>query len=281
MRQLCICADDFGFSPAIDAGIVQLVAKGRLQAVSCMTQSRHWLDSAATLLPYHQQVDIGLHLNLTQQFQNTSKAMVLPLPRLMLHSALRRLDRHALEETIEQQWNLFVQVSGRPPDFIDGHQHVHQFAQVREVLLAFLQRKQFAGWVRSLAHVVALPGTRLKSLILTSLGADRLAQLCARQAVVQNQQFCGIYAFDQAEQYPRMMQQWVQQITANALLMCHPAQPDAQQAPDDPIVAARQQEFAYLCSDDFAQLISQQQVRLAPMSALLGLSSKTSRLLER
>lgn len=49
------------------------------------------------------------------------------------------------------QLERFIQLMGRWPDFIDGHQHVHQFPLIRKAMMAvYEQRLQSpAVWVRS------------------------------------------------------------------------------------------------------------------------------------
>ena len=50
------------------------------------------------------------------------------------------------------QWNHFIEATGKTPDFVDGHQHVHQFPVIRDVLVEFLNQQRFDGWVRNLDH---------------------------------------------------------------------------------------------------------------------------------
>ena len=72
---------------SVDQGIADLAQRGRLSAVSCMTQgpSLHanapWLDG----LP----VDLGLHLNFTESFGKSE--FHLPLSRLIVASYLLSL----------------------------------------------------------------------------------------------------------------------------------------------------------------------------------------------
>src|SRR6185312_11376957 len=63
---IVLCADDYGQAPAISQGIINLIEKGRLSATSCMVNSDYWAEHAKWLLPYQQQIDIGLHFNLTE-----------------------------------------------------------------------------------------------------------------------------------------------------------------------------------------------------------------------
>ena len=68
MKRLILCADDFGQSAAISNGILQLVAAGRLQAVSCLTESPVWPAMARELKALGTSHQTGLHFNLTHGF---------------------------------------------------------------------------------------------------------------------------------------------------------------------------------------------------------------------
>ena len=84
-----LCADDYGFSPGVSSAIRDLIDRGRLSATSCMTMSPFWPDHASWLKPYADQVDVGLHLTLTDHrplgpMPRTAPAGRLPpLPVLM------------------------------------------------------------------------------------------------------------------------------------------------------------------------------------------------------
>ena len=60
----------------------------------------------------------------------------------------RRLDPAALADEIASQVREFVDAFGRAPDFIDGHQHVHLFPQVRDALLEVAKEAAPDAWVR-------------------------------------------------------------------------------------------------------------------------------------
>ncbi|MDP3303450.1 MAG: ChbG/HpnK family deacetylase, partial [Methylotenera sp.] len=46
MKSLIVCADDYAQSPAIDAGIIQLIQQNRISAASCMVLSPRWAEAA-------------------------------------------------------------------------------------------------------------------------------------------------------------------------------------------------------------------------------------------
>ena len=76
-------------------------------------------------------VAIGLHVTLTAPFRPLTRdfapARDGAFPRLaplMARAFLGRLDRAKLAAEIAAQLAAFAAAFGRPPDFVDGHQHV-------------------------------------------------------------------------------------------------------------------------------------------------------------
>jgi predicted glycoside hydrolase/deacetylase ChbG (UPF0249 family) len=262
MKALTLCADDYALSPPVSAGILALARSGRLQAVSCMTDSPRWAIDGPALadLPG---VQVGLHLNFTEAFANA--APVLPLGRLIVACWLRRLDEAAVRASVQRQYRRFVEVMGRAPAFVDGHQHVHQFPQIREALLAELAAQGFTGWVRSLAGLRGSPGMAIKILILRLLGASELARRCHAAGLRSNPHFAGVYDFDPRADYRRLMRGWLRKSPDATLIMCHPAEAGA----PDGIGPARAHELAYLQSSTFAEDCAAHSVQLKTLSEIL------------
>ena len=65
-RVLMLCADDFGLDTGISIAIARLARAGRLNAVSCISNSEGWLEDAAWLSGLPASVNLGLHFNLTE-----------------------------------------------------------------------------------------------------------------------------------------------------------------------------------------------------------------------
>ena len=139
-RMLALCADDFGLTPGISAGIAELARARRLTAVSCITNSPHWAKAATRLEGLPATVEVGLHFNLTEgrplsrhlrkRWPSSSG-----LAALILRAHLGLLPRRALSSEAHAQLAAFIVARGVPPQFIDGHQHVHHLPGVRELLL--------------------------------------------------------------------------------------------------------------------------------------------------
>lgn len=271
MVALIISADDYGQSAAIDQAIVALIRQGRLTATSCMSLSPRW-PSAAKLLTaeVRRMADIGLHLDFTQYSQTLRHQH----PQLVMRSLLRSLDKQQIRANIAQQLDSFEAALDAPPDYVDGHQHVHQLPQIRDLLLQELQAR-YEGqlpWIR-----ISRPqGDGLKGNIIAALGAKRMQQQARARGFRTSDLLLGVYGFDQGlPDYGMKLQRWlnIAKIEAEqgrqAALMCHPGmsaesedvvrESDNQQykidAVTDPIAQARPMEYQALSSLAFGEML--------------------------
>ena len=136
-KAIGICADDFGLEAGVNEGILQLVAQGRLSAVSCLTQGASFRQDSAKLASMD--VDIGLHLNFTEAL--TGSDIVQPVVKLILQAYSQALSIDRVRAQINQQFDLFEEHVGRSPEFVDGHEHVHQLPVIREALVTVLKNR--------------------------------------------------------------------------------------------------------------------------------------------
>ncbi|WP_404300705.1 ChbG/HpnK family deacetylase [Alicycliphilus denitrificans] len=256
-RGFILCADDFALHPLVDEAVLRLAQAGRLSATSCMSTAPRWRAAAPLLLPLRPRLQVGLHFNLTEGHGGAHGAR--PLGRLLAAAYARRLSAARLRAAWRAQLDAFEDAMGAAPDFIDGHQHVHQLPGVRQALLAELQAR-YAGrampWVRSTVPAGAL-WRDPKAAVIALLGGWSCTRQLARAGVAMNRGFGGVYGFDasSAEAYGAHMQAWLGQVGGGSLLMCHPA---AGEVPGDAIGRQRPVEFAYLMSDAFARDLERQ-----------------------
>ncbi len=262
---IALCADDYAQHQGVDDAVCTLLASARLSAVSCMSDAPRWQAQAAPRLRELDSADagfdIGLHLNLTESYG----AGPISLARLIARCYAGRLDKHALHATLTRQFDAFEQAMGRAPDFIDGHQHVHQLPQVRGVVLDLLAQRYPGApiWVR---NTLPAPGLRgVKTGVLTLLGGATLAHTLKARGVPSNVGFGGVYGFDTPD-YAGQFARWLGHAQAGMLLMCHPGSaPDAH----DPISAQRLVEYDFFRSAQFPAMMEAAGVRLAALSTLL------------
>jgi predicted glycoside hydrolase/deacetylase ChbG (UPF0249 family) len=261
---IALCADDYAQNPQIDAGILSLLAAQRLSAVGCFSESPHWREQAGPALREQAAaVDVGLHFNLTHGFAEPAPYA---LRSLILRSLFTRLDAKWLHQRLHAQLDAFEAGYGSAPAFIDGHQHVHQFPGVRQVLLKVLEDRygDRPVWVRN--TVPASPRWRGKPQLLKLLGGAMTATALRAMGIHSNHGFAGVYGFDRPD-YAACFAEWLQAATPGMLIMCHPAAAVADGG-DDSIAAQRVIEYRFLASPQFLAMLHDAGVVLAPLSQM-------------
>lgn len=271
-RRLSVCADDFGLTPAISAVIAELAWRGRLSAVSCLVTASPWRAQANRLLPLPRTVERGLHFNLTEGRPLSPALRDLwplfpPLPRLLRDACLHRLPLPAIAAEWRAQWQAFVDGTGRLPDFVDGHQHVHQLAGVRGIVLEGIAAAGGPVAVRNTGQPAG-PAGALKRAVIRATGGRALQAELRRRGVPHNAVLLGAYDFRDAD-YRALVRRWLDRApSAGGLLFCHPG---GGRDAADPIAAAREREAAYLGGDAFLADLQEAGFSLGP--AWLGRSS--------
>jgi predicted glycoside hydrolase/deacetylase ChbG (UPF0249 family) len=253
-RAIVLCADDYALHPLVDDAVEQLTRAARLSATSCMTTSPHWRASAPRLAALRPRLAVGLHFNLTEGHGGAHAAQA--LGAVLRRAYARQVPRGEALAAWRTQLDAFEQAMGTPPDFIDGHQHVHQLPGLRDAMLAELQARYAPHerpWVRSTAPAGGLWRSP-KAAVIALLGGWAATRRWQRAGVATNRGFGGVYGFDaaDAQAYGAQMAQWLPHMAHGGLLMCHPATDVVQ---GDAIGAQRPIEFAYLMSQDFGDLL--------------------------
>lgn len=284
-RPIVLCADDYGLNDGVTSAILDLAARGRISATSCMTNAPGWPEAAARLKPFAGRIGIGLHLTLTWG------APLGPLPHLAPDGRLPSLGGLArrvftgrlpgrevgqevgeeVGEEIGRQLDAFSAALGREPDFVDGHQHAHVLPVVRGALLAALGRRRLHGrpWIRDPAdRPAAILARRLaapKALVVALL-ARGFGEAVRRAGFGTNRGFSGFSPFDPTRPVGPDMARFLSRLGASPLVMCHPGGPGGDPG-GDAIAAARIAEYAYLGSPDFASLLDREGLVLSPAPA--------------
>lgn len=260
-RGVIVCADDFAVNASASMGIAKLARMRRISATSAMVLSPRWSQDVALLQDLRGQIDVGLHLDWTSDFAIAS-GHGLSLGAAMRRALLGGFDQTQAKAVIERQLDLFEAHWRAPPDYVDGHQHVQQFAGIRQALVAVLVRRYGAQAVKPYLRISRALGdiADLKSRVIGWMGADALEKIATDAALTCARALFGIYNFEGGPQrYADLMAHWLAGIPRGAILMCHPAQAAE---PGDEIGIARAQEFAYLASQDFAKALQEARVAL-------------------
>jgi len=267
-RRVIICADDFGIAPGVDRAIAELTKQGRITAASCMTVASSWPADASLLRPLEEAVDLGLHFTLTDQrplgaMPKTAPQGLLPsLSSLVGAAMLRRLDTTEIRDEFRRQLSAFERGVGRPPDFVDGHRHIHLLPVIRSVVIEELIRcpGMSVPYLRichtPLATLLARRVAMVRAFFI-SWFSDRLRAMAARNGVPVISSFSGIYNFSDRRPYRDLLKRFLIGLGDNGLLMCHPGFVDAELCAVDDLTKRREDEFAYFsgpdCPRDFAE----------------------------
>jgi len=258
MKRIVLCADDYGQDKAVSTGILDLVKRQRLSAVSCLVNTAAWLQSAKDLSPHANNIDVGLHFNLTEgkalskSFIDTYGEDLFSLSTLMQRSFLRLLKMEVIEAECHAQFERFKEGMGFLPHFIDGHQHVHQFPIIRHAVLNIYQKYLTQDAYIRLVNEKIKPSDlfNFKKIVIYLSGTRGLKHLLKQQGIPHNSSFSGIYSFAKADHYPQLFPRFLAEIKDQGLIMCHPGIVSISK---DEIREARYAEYQYLMSDQFVR----------------------------
>jgi len=276
-RKIWLCADDYGMAPGINRAIRQLILHGRLNATSIMTAA-HYLDGdevgdLVLLNAGRKRALLGLHVTLSAPFKPLTQDFA-PLQRdafpsnlQMLQFGMRRkLEHRALVREIGTQIERFMQIFGRAPDYLDGHQHVHLFPMVRDAFLAAVKDKAPSAWIRQCGRPPgARPVTDVKGLFLDLLSV-RMRSKAGRLGIAFNPGFNGAYDFMPEADFSRLFSAFLRGMPDGGLVMCHPGFVDDELKRLDSLTDLREREYAFLESDSFSDVLRRSNYELADAS---------------
>jgi predicted glycoside hydrolase/deacetylase ChbG (UPF0249 family) len=183
---------------------------------------------------------------------------------MLRRATARRLDAEMIQTEIVAQIAAFTDLFGRPPDYLDGHQHVQLFPQVRDALLAAAHRRAPQAWVRQCGRATPLKKrlAQPKALLLDVLSVG-FRERARRAGVAFNAAFAGAYDFTAQRDFAALMSGFLDGLPDGGLVMCHPGFVDDTLKALDPLTDQRQREYDYLASDAFGGLLASRHVTLA------------------
>jgi hypothetical protein len=182
---------------------------------------------------------------------------------LLRAGLLRRLDPEIIYAELIVQLAAFHEMFGRAPDFVDGHQHVQLFPQVRDAFLSAVKQAAPNAWVRQggrrrpLARRLGAP----KALLLDLLSAQ-FRKRAARANVAFNPGFDGAYDFSRQPDFGLLMRQFLDGMPGDGVIMCHPGFVDDVLLSLDPLTVQREHEHAFLGGEEFPRLLAANRITL-------------------
>jgi chitin disaccharide deacetylase len=126
-RYLIVNADDFGQSPGVNRGVIEVHEHGIVTSASLMVR---W-PSAAAAAAYGRvrpDLSLGLHFDLGEwAWRNGAWVRI--------YEVISTDDVTAVRSELTRQVAAFRQLVGRDPTHIDSHQHVHEQEPVRTIAI--------------------------------------------------------------------------------------------------------------------------------------------------
>ena len=268
-RPIWLCADDYGISPAVSGAIRELIVQRRLNATSVMVVAPSFDRAEAVPLDHAQRrrsaggdraarhADGAVHAH-ESGFEPSRDGAFLPLEEMLRRALMRRLSRPRLEVEIATQLEAFVRAFGRAPDFIDGHQHVQLFPQVRDALLQVVKEVAPNAWVRQCGRIPLPIRQRVadKKALLLDVLSRAFRSRAAALGIATNPAFAGAYDFSAPDaDFAALFPSFVQGMPAGGVIMCHPGRVDAELERLDPLTHQREREYDFLAGDRFPALL--------------------------
>ncbi|MEH2511937.1 putative glycoside hydrolase/deacetylase ChbG (UPF0249 family) [Nitrobacteraceae bacterium AZCC 1564] len=274
-RRIWLCADDYGMAPGVNRAIRELVKLKRINATSVMVVGpaidRTEIDSLKQELADNPDCALGLHATLTapfhpltMHFQPLDGGRFLSLGHTLQAALLRRFDPEMVQAELLAQITVFKEFFGRAPDYVDGHQHVQLFPQVRDAFIAVVKDNAPQAWVRQCgrAQPISQRLSNPKALFLDML-SDTFRKRCSSAGVAYNPGFAGAYDMVRGRDFALAMTGFLQGLPDRGLVMCHPGFVDETLLSLDDVTDQREREFGFLSGDDFPRLLSASNVTLS------------------
>lgn len=288
---MILCADDYGISPGVSRGIRELIEAGRLSATGCMVGFSDLEEDMRQLRAYREQIDIGLHVVLTDHAPLSAPEREaglrvdggrLPSFGLLARRAYRgQLGRRALFRELAAQVERFVALMGFAPAFIDGHQHVQQLPGVRSALAEVIRgdRRLRDVYVRVGSRPLLSPATALANpswstffgshgIALPSAGARRVFRAAG---IATNRYLLGYYPPEKGIAFSDVFTWYMRQRpSSDDIFFCHPGCVDPVLGTRDSMTDEREEVLAFLGSDEFDRCLEGSETAINRFGGIAG-----------
>ena len=280
---MIICADDYGLSPAVSAGIIELIEANRISAVSCMMIGSEVESAMQQLRLLKKRIDTGLHLVLTNDPPLTHPKLdsglvnmqgdLLPFGKLMQNAYKNRIDHEALIKEISVQLKRFTALMGRPPDYIDGHQHIQQLPVIRDAIADVAQELVMKN-PKTYVRVAKLPQTWLMTKgvfylrkfvagnVMLGFPGSSTARLMDRKSIPRNRYLLGFYDYLSVD-FANIFEYYLTlKPTSKDIFFCHPGYIDEGLRKRDSVIDSRLEVLQFLKSSQSQEIMEQAGVGL-------------------
>jgi chitin disaccharide deacetylase len=133
MKRLIINADDLGYDPAVDRGLLRAMREGLVTSATLMVNTPYSAEAARAA----QGLAIGLHLNLARGRPVSPRfPPALLSDGAFVESRAPELPQEVVEAETRAQLQLGEALLGRRPTHLDVHKHLHRHSAVLAAVAA-------------------------------------------------------------------------------------------------------------------------------------------------
>ena len=277
-RLLVINADDLGFAPGVNRGIVEAHEAGTLSSASMMVNTPAFGEAAALVRERVPTLGVGLHLNLLAG-RPLAVVPTLADPRsgefysfgeLARRAMIGRVSASDVRRECDAQLAALA-AEGISITHLDSHRHTHALPGVLPAVLASARAAGVRVVRRPLDEpTTSDPAASAKMLVLHGAWRVAMRGVAAddRVLLARSPNFRGI-ALQGAPDVERRLLALLDRLPAGATeIMMHPGYDDAVLAEQDPYRHEREREVAALCSAAVRERISRGDLRLVHFNDL-------------
>jgi predicted glycoside hydrolase/deacetylase ChbG (UPF0249 family) len=277
-RRVVINADDLGFAPGVNRGIIEAFEAGTLSSASMMVNTPAFGEASALVRDRAPLLGVGLHLNLLTG-SPLAIAPTLCDPRTGTFYSLGELARRAFTgrvsaDDVRRECDAqlaALRAEGIAITHVDSHRHTHALPGILPAVLASV-RSAGVRVVRRPLDVVAPsePLVAAKVMVLhASWAAARRGVTGADAALLAHSpNFRGIALQGMPDVEHRLLLLLDRLPAGDTEIMMHPGYDDAVLAAQDPYRSEREREVLALCSISVCERLQRGDVRLARFDQL-------------
>ena len=272
IRLLVINADDLGFAPGVNRGILEAHAAGTVSSASMMVAAPAFGDAVERVHSEAPKLGVGLHLDLVAGKPLTS-APSLTDPETGRFHALEALARRALAGQVEaadvrretEAQLEALTAAGIKPTHIDSHRHAHALPGILPAVAAVAYDARVPVVRRPLDSPSLLdPVASTKMLVLHAAWRTALHGVAPphRELLARAPHFRGIALQGASDVRDRLLAMLDQLPLGVTELMMHPGYDDAVLAEQDPYRSEREAEVKALLEPAVSKRLTKGDVRV-------------------
>jgi len=277
-KTLVINADDLGFAPGVNRGILEAHHQGVLSSASMMVNTPAFSAAAEMVHARAPRLGVGLHLNLISGHPLAETA-TLADPRTGLFFSLGELSRRAiagriLSSDVRRECDAqlsALRAAGITPTHLDSHRHTHALPGILHAVVASARAAHVPVIRRPLDRPTPSdPVASAKMLVIHAAWRAAVRALIPpdRALIERSPAFRGIALQGKPDVQQRLLRLLHRLPEGITELMVHPGYDDAVLAAQDPYRAHRERELAALCSAPVRERLMRGDIRLVRFDEL-------------